>query len=191
MQRLRDIKSPLLYHVTSLAYDPEADTLFYTSDNQAYRDLLALDLKTGKQTTLLKDGRIGEMVLNPADRSLWAVRQAHGLATLVRIPAPYDEWQQVRTLAYGELIYDMDISPDGSLLSTSYGSVNGDQSLRVYRIDSLLAGEFEPVANQDFGSAAPEGFVFGADGRYLYGSSYFTGVSNIFRFDLETSTSMA
>lgn len=188
MQRLHDIKSPLLYHVTSLAYDPEADTLFYTSDNQAFRDLLALDLKTGKQRTLIKDGRIGEMALNPADRALWGVRQANGLATLVRIPAPYDEWQQVRTLAYGELIYDMDISPDGSLLSTSYGSVDGDQSLRVYRIDSLLAGEFEPVANQDFGSAAPEGFIFGADGRYLYGSSYFTGVSNIFRFDLETST---
>ena len=29
------------------------------------------------------------------------------------------------------------------------------------------------------------GFVFSADGRYLYGSSYYTGVSNIFRYDLD------
>ncbi len=32
----------------------------------------------------------------------------------------------------------------------------------------------------------PEGFVFSKDGRYLYGSSYFTGVSNIFRYEIET-----
>ncbi|MCJ7557448.1 MAG: hypothetical protein MUP90_11145, partial [Gammaproteobacteria bacterium] len=188
LQRLHDIKSPLLYHVTSLAFDPDAQTLFYTSDNQAFRDLVALDLKTGKQRVLLKDERIGEMVLNPVDRSLWGIRQANGLATLVRIPEPYSEWQQIRTLAYGELMYDLDISPDGSLLSTSYGTVDGDQSLRVYRTEALLAGEFEPVTTQDFGSAAPEGFVFAPDGRYLYGSSYFTGVSNIFRYDLETAT---
>ena len=31
----------------------------------------------------------------------------------------------------------------------------------------------------------PNGFVFSPDGRYLYGSSYYTGVSNIFRYDLE------
>jgi hypothetical protein len=30
----------------------------------------------------------------------------------------------------------------------------------------------------------PEGFTFSPDGQYLYGSSYFTGVSNIFRYRL-------
>jgi len=30
----------------------------------------------------------------------------------------------------------------------------------------------------------PEGFVFSGDSRYLYGSSYYTGVSNIYRYDL-------
>src|SRR6185295_8768720 len=34
------------------------------------------------------------------------------------------------------------------------------------------------------GSAIPEGFVFSPDGRFLLGSSYYTGVSNIFRYDL-------
>ena len=36
----------------------------------------------------------------------------------------------------------------------------------------------------DFGPSVPSGFVFSPDGRYLYGSSYYTGVSNIFRYDL-------
>ena len=32
----------------------------------------------------------------------------------------------------------------------------------------------------------PDDFVFSPDGRYLYGSSYYTGVSNIFRYELAT-----
>ena len=43
-----------------------------------------------------------------------------------------------------------------------------------------------PLATFDFGTAVPNGFTFTPDGRVLYGSSYFTGVSNIFRYDLET-----
>ena len=49
-----------------------------------------------------------------------------------------------------------------------------------------MAGKVEPMAQSDFGQAIPEGFVFTRDGRYLYGSSYFTGVSNIFRFEPAT-----
>ena len=38
------------------------------------------------------------------------------------------------------------------------------------------------------GASVPEGFVFSKDGRYLYGSSYFTGVSNIYRYEIATET---
>ena len=38
----------------------------------------------------------------------------------------------------------------------------------------------------DFGPSVPSGFVFTRDGKALVGSSYYTGVSNIFRYDLET-----
>jgi sugar lactone lactonase YvrE len=184
IRRLQDIKSPMLYHVTSLAFDANTRTLFYTSDNLAFRDLIALDLDSGKQRPLLKDARIGEIVLNPQDRSLWGMRHANGLATLVRIPEPYTEWQQVRTWKYGELMYDIDISPDGRLLSTSFSEVNGDQSLRVYALESMYDDEPDLVASQAFGSAAPEGFVFSPDGQDLYGSAYYTGVSNIYRFNI-------
>ena len=56
----------------------------------------------------------------------------------------------------------------------------------MFRREDLEAGKAEPVAQFDFGRAMPEGFVFSPDGRYLYGSSYYTGVSNIFRYEIAT-----
>ena len=50
----------------------------------------------------------------------------------------------------------------------------------------MLAGDTVPLSEFAFGQAVPEGFVFSPDGRYLYGSSYYTGVSNIYRYEVAT-----
>ncbi len=186
VRRLEDIKGPMIYRVTSTAFDPDSRTIFYTTDNYNYRDLVALDVETGESELLLRDARIGELVFNATDRSLWGVRHLNGIATIVRIPHPYTEWNQLHSFPYGEIVYDMDISPDGTLLSTSFGEISGDQSLRVFTVDSLLEGEPKIATSFNFGLAVPEGFVFSKDGRYLFGSSYYTGVSNIFRYELAT-----
>ncbi len=188
VEKLRDIKEPRMYTVTSLAYDPAQQTLFYTADNTAYRDLMALDIATKQERMLLKDARIGDLVFSAADRSIWGIRTFNGICTLVRIPYPYGEWKSVYSWPYGETAYDLDVSPDGELASISVGEINGRQSLRVLRLTSLAAGDATPVAEFDFGTAIPSNFVFSPDGRYLYGSSYYTGVSNIFRYELATKS---
>jgi len=184
VEKIRDVKDPEHYIVTSLAYDPDTRTLFYTTDNYAYRDLVSLDPETGRARTLIKDARIGDLVFNRADRSLWGVRHFNGVATLVRIPHPYKQWKQVHSWPYGEAIFDIDISPDGQLVSSSHSDIAGRSSLRVMKTESLLAGDATPIASFDFGPALPSNFLFSPDAKYLYGSSYYTGVSNIFRYDL-------
>lgn len=186
IKRLQDVKGPMLYRVTSLAHDPDSKTLFYTADNYAFRDLLKVDLETGETAMLLRDARIGELVFNRHDRSIWGVRHLHGLASLVHIPYPYDEPKVVHTFPYGTSLYDMDISADGRLLSSSFGDVSGQQDLRVFEIESLMGGEVSPVRSFDLGQAIPEGFVFSPDSQYLFGSSYYTGISNIWRYELAT-----
>lgn len=186
IRRLTDIKGAMLYRVTSLAYDPATNTAWYTTDNYAYRDIMQIDVATGEQRMVLEDARIGDIVFNPADRSLWGLRHLNGFVTLVRIPEPYTRWNQIHTFAFGRVPFDLDISPDGALLSASVGEINGEQSVQVFRIDDLMAGIVEPRARFDLGAATPEGFVFSPDGRYLYGSAYYTGVSNIFRYELAT-----
>lgn len=187
LHHLKDIKGPMLYRVTSLAYDPGADKVWYTTDNYALRDLVEIDVKSGKKRVLQRDARIGDLAFNKADRSLWGIRHLNGFATLVRMTAPYEKWEQVSTRPFGEDLYDTDISADGTLLAMTVGKVNGDQTLKVCRTADLIAGKFESVVDYQPGLAIPEGAAFSPDGKWVYFSSYYTGVSNIFRINVETS----
>jgi hypothetical protein len=190
---LAEIRGPRGYTVTSLAYDPQTETLFFTSNNvTTYRNLETLDLRTGKTRVLMHGGRIGDIVFNPADRSLWGLRFVNGRDVMVRLPPPYTEWHRLHTFAPDEEAFDLDLSPDGTLASVSV-SGRGPRigaphvtEIRVIRTDALVHGDATPLHTLTMGSAVPEGFVFSPDGRYLYGSSYYTGVSNIYRYELAT-----
>ena len=185
-RRLADIKRAMLYRVASFAWDPATGTAFYTNDNLALRDLMAVNVRTGESRMLLEDARIGEMAFNPVDRSLIGVRHNNGIAVLVRVPYPYKEWQELYVFPYESVPYDLDISADGKLLSASMSEVNADQFLRVWELDKVLQGNLQPLSEFRFGQSVPESFVFTRDGKYLYGSSYYTGVSNIFRYEVAT-----
>ena len=186
VRRVTDIKGPMTYRVTSSAWDPATRTFFYTADNLAYRDLMAVNVDSGKARMLLKDARIGDIVYSAVDRSLWGLRHLNGYVSLVQIPFPYKEWNLVYDWPYGQVAYELDVSPDGELLSASLGEIDGGQHLKVFNIAELRQGNAEPVATYNFSPAVPEGFAFTADSKFLYGSSFYTGVSNIFRFELET-----
>jgi len=194
---LAEVTGAVQYRVSSLALDSEAGTLFYTTENLGWRNLLAYDLKTRKTKTLLKGQRIGELAFNRTDRSLWGIRTNNGYAILVRIPHPYTEWAPVHVFPYGEVAFDLDISPDGSLVSTSMAGLDSSRAgaqamqVRIMKTESLLAGDATPMRTLSFGSSVPESFVFSPDGRYLYGSSYYTGVSNIYRYEIATAETEA
>jgi hypothetical protein len=183
-RRMVDIKGPMKYMVTTSAYDEDAGKLYYAADNLAMRDLMELDLATGKARMLIEDARIGDLVFNRVDQSLWGLRHLNSYVTLVRMAPPYESWNQVYTWPYGQIPSDLDLSPDGELLSATMEDVQGRQYLRLFRLQDLLNGNAEHMWEFSFGRAIPEGFVFSPDGRYLFGSSYYTGVSNIFRFEV-------
>jgi len=183
--RIKDLVGASGLSVTSLVFDPASRTLFYTTKNSDWRDIVALDLETGDTRVLLKNARIGDLAFNPADSSLWGVRHDNGFSTLVRIPHPYAEWHQVHTLPYGRDLFDLDVSPDGTTLIGSMSEIGGDQRLVRMNIATLLSGDVTHEVLYEFGDWSPSNFVFSRDGRYVFGSSYYSGVSNIFRFDLE------
>ena len=187
-RKLVKIKGPALYRVTSLAYDPAANKIYYTTDNNALRDLVEVDVATGRTRILLEDARIGDIAFDRADRSIWGIRHLNGIDTLVRIRATHDGWNQVITFAYGTQLSDLDISPDGTLLCATISEINGDARLDVYRVSDLLAGSVQSVASLQLGQSIPEGGVFSPDGKLVYATAYFTGVSNVYRLDIAANT---
>lgn len=182
---LTDLNGMMLYKVTSVAFDPSTRTAFYTNENYAYRDINAIDVDTGKQRRLLTDARIGDLAFDPADKSLWGIRHQNGFVTLVRIPPPYTSFNQIKTFHYGEIIFDLDVSPDGQLISASYGGVDGKQSVKVWKMSDLESGDADdPVTTLSLPPSVPEMFTFTPDGKALLGNSYYTGVSNVYRLDI-------
>jgi hypothetical protein len=183
LERIREVLGASGYYVTALAFDPATRTLFYTTNNADWRHLVSLNLETGRFQVLIRNARVGDLAFNPADRSLWGVRHDNGFSTLVRIPPPYHEWNQISTLPYGTDLFDLDVSPDGSTLIGSMSETSGRELLVKMDVGRLMEGDTSHVVLADFENWSPSNFVFSPDGRYLFGSSYYSGVSNIFRYD--------
>jgi len=185
-RKLHTLKGPDLFFVTSLAFDRRNGALFFTHDNDDWRDLLRLDLRSGRTQKLMRDCRVGDLAFNAADGSLWGVRHYNGISTLVRIPPPFRKWHQVHSWPFGQDIFDIDISPDGALLVAALTEPSGRQSLIKMETASLLAGNAAWEAISDFENSSPADFVFAGDSRTLVGSSTYSGVANIYRCNLQT-----
>ncbi|NND51523.1 MAG: hypothetical protein HKN54_03895 [Flavobacteriaceae bacterium] len=193
LEKLKDIKGAALFYVSSLTFDARRNMLYYTTDNDAWRDLNSYDLNTGKSKMLQKDFRTGDLAFNKADQSIWGIKHLNGLSTIVKIPKTtndsqdeYASWEQKHTLKYGQDIFDLDISPDGKKLSAAVSDLRGRQSLILYDIEALENNEVVQDTIFDFEVSSPQSFRFSEDGKYLTGCSYYSGVSNIYRVDLET-----
>ena len=189
-RNIAEIATPALYYVTSLAYDPFSRTLFFTTHNSSqWRTLNKVEVDTGKTTILFKDLRVGDLAFDRADRSLWGVRHSNGLSTLVQIVPPYSRWEEVKdiwTLPYGKDLFDLDVAPDGSALTASLIEVSGRQRLIRLATSDLEAGRTDYEVLYEFAGNSPANFVFSPDGKHLFGTSYYSGVSNIFRYDFAT-----
>jgi len=195
LEHLTDIKGAALFYVSSVTYDEEGDQLFFTTDNDAWRDLNSYDLTTGKTSLLQKDFRTGDLAFNKIDHSVWGIKHLNGFSTIIKVPAtqkddptaaPYSSWQQKLTLPYGHDIFDIDISPDGNILSAAVTDLHGNQSLLFYDREALEDGKAKIDTVFNFEVSSPQSFRFTRDGKYMFGCSYYSGVSNIFRVDVAT-----
>jgi len=186
--KIHDVQTPALYYVTSLAFDESARRLFYTTNNgKHWRDLNTLDADTGEITRLITDCRIGDLAFSRSDSLLWGVQHHNGFSTLVCVAPPYNAWDRilpVLDLPYGKDMFDLDVSPDGNTLTASMLEINGEIKLVSFDTNELLKGEGGYKVLHAFDKTGAANFVFSEDGAHLYGTSYQTGVSNVFRWDM-------
>lgn len=182
-RRLHDVEGAALHFVTSLAYDPSSRRLFYTTHNNNWRDLHSYDLATGKDTRLIVDYRAGDLSFDRASGSLWGVQHVNGLSFLIESPPPYREVVRRHELPYGDDLFDLDVSPDGRTIVAMFTETSGRQKLVRLDTARLRAGEASMQTLHDFEFSSAASFRHTADGSQLYGTSYFTGASNVFRYN--------
>jgi hypothetical protein len=189
LEKVCEIATPALYYVSWLAYDTSTGTVFYTKDNaRKWRDLCAVDVDTGESRVLCNNCRTGDLAFSRADGSVWGVQHHEGRSRLVRFPPPYDRWQEVFVLRYGKDIFDIDVSPDGRYLTGSLVEVSGRQRLIRMETEKLMSWDPSYEVLWEFENNAPANFVFSPDGERLYGTSYYTGTSNVFRYNFASET---
>ena len=189
MRKICDIATPALYFVTLLAYDDSTGTLFYTTNNaRGWRDLNTVDVATGKTEAAGPWARTGDLAFNRADRSLWGIMHHNGLVAHRADPAALRRGVcRVMPLSYRQDFYDIDVSPDGQFLTGTLVDVGGRSQARSGRTSTVCSWARPSSRNcANSRRTSPLNFVYSPDGRHLYGTSYLTGTSNIFRYDFET-----
>ncbi len=185
LRKIATLDSPMLYSVTFLAYDPHEKKVFVSEQNNKYRSLVQIDVKSGRKKKLIGLSRTGNLVINPADRSLWGIKHDNGYATLVKIPEPYQNVLPMYTAEFGRSLLDPAVSNDGKMLVATLTGIRGEQSLVLFDLEKLEAGVKEHKTVFMLEDNTLTQFRFSADDRSLIGCSYYTGVSNIWRITLE------
>lgn len=185
IRKVATLDSPKLYYSTHMAYNAVDEKIYISEHNSNYRNLVEIDVRTGKQKVLNKLTRTGDLVFNPADKSLWGVQNDNGYSILVKIPPPYDTTLPVFTVPFGKVLFDLDISNSGKLLCATLSGIRGEQSVVLFDLEALDAGKssFETLIDLEDNTLTQ--FRFSADDRFLTGTSYYTGVSNVWRIGLE------
>lgn len=187
-ERLAEVETPLLHYVTSLAYSPEENLLYSTNHNLNWRCLNLLDLNTGEEEQLVQYSRTGDMIINRSDNSLWGIQSNNGRSNLVRFKKSEGNWETIYTVPFGQSMFDISFSNDGRYLSATMADVAGDQRLVLFKTSSLLDGIKDYDTLYTFEDNSASNFIFSDDGKYLIGTSYYTGVSNVFRINIESKT---
>lgn len=185
IRKIATLDSPLMYSSTNLAYNRLDEKIYISEQNNKYRNLVEVDIQTGKRKILNPQTRTGDLVYNPVDRSIWGVRNDNGYSILVKIPEPYDKVIPMYTAPFGKALFDLDISNRGDQLSASLSGVKGEQSLILFKIEELELGsaKFRTVYSLEDNTLTQ--FKFSNDDQYLIGTSYYTGVSNVWRIKIE------
>jgi hypothetical protein len=168
-----------------LTYNKDDNKLYITEQNQNYRNLVEVDITSGKKKVLIDFTRAGDLAFNNKDKSIWAIKHDNGYAILVKIPEPYNKVIPMYTAEFGKALFDIDISHDGRFLSSSFSGVKGEQSIIMFNIDNLENGKKEYTTIKELEDNTLTQFRFSNNDKFLIGTSYYTGVSNVWRINIE------
>jgi len=180
------VDDPQMYITCYLTLDKKRQRLIWTTQNNSFRGICVYDLKKKKVVKKLKFQRTSELVYDDKRDCLYGLMTSQGRLYLVRYDSELKDRTILYTFNFGVSVFDLAVSHKGDKLSCVISGDNGEQSLVMFNVDDLESArlKFETIyVADDFNLGQ---FRFAPDDKSMIGSSYFTGVSNIWSLDLET-----
>ena len=185
-KRLNDIYGIQLYDPAYVALDRKGQRLIYTSNNSQMRGLEIYDIQQQKVVKKKKYQRIGSIVYDNTHDCLYGLFSNGGTQSIVRMDRDLENPEVIYAFPFGVSVFDSDISHDGKWLSFTSQGDNGEHTLLLFNTEELAKAIFKPVKLITWKDSNLGQFRFSLDDKYLIGSSYYTGVSNLWQINIET-----
>ena len=185
-KRLNDIYGIQLYDPAYVALDRKGQRLIYTTNNSKMRGLEIYDIQQKKVVKKKKYQRIGNIMYDNTHDCLYGLFSNGGTQSIVRMDRDLENPEVIYAFPFGVSVFDSDISHDGKWLSFTSQGDNGEHTLLLFNTEELAQAIFKPVKLITRNDSNLGQFRFSLDDKYLIGSSYYTGVSNLWQINLET-----
>ena len=173
-----------LYNPAFVALDRNGGRLIYTWNNAKMRGLAVYDLQQKRVVKKLKFQRVNNIVYDNATDCLYGLFSNGGTQSIVRYDKNLEKPEVIYAFPFGVSVFDIDVSHDGKLLSVTTQGKNGEHTLLLFRTDDLANALFKPEKLLTWEDCNLGQFRFSLDDHYLIGSSYYTGVSNLWQIEI-------
>ena len=185
-RKLSDIYGIQLYNPAFVALDHNAGRIIYTFNNAKMRGLAIFDIQKKKTVKKKTFQRINNIVYDNANDCLYGLFSNGGTQSIVRLDRDLENPEVIYAFPFGVSVFDVDVSHDGKYLSMTRQGDNGEHTLMLFNTEELAQAIFKPVELVTWEDSNLGQFRFSLDDKYLIGSSYYTGVSNLWQINIET-----
>ena len=186
VERLSYIDGPQLYQTTFLAYDKRNQRLIWTDRNGKYRGLVVYDIKEGKKVNHLKYQRLNNICYDNVNDCLYGLMSNQGINHLIKYDSNLTQREVLYSFPFGVSVGDLDISHDGKNLVASLLGTKGEHSLIMFNLDGMEDAVLDYKTLMTLNDSNLSQFRFSYDDSKLVGFSYYTGVPNVWVYDIDS-----
>ena len=185
-KKIHIVDDPQLYQTTYLALDKKRQRLIWTTQNAKMRGLRVYDLKRGEMQKKLDLQRVSNIVYDNTGDYLYGLFTNGGIMYLCRYDSDFEERKILYPFPFGVSAFDIDVSHDGRMISVTTSGSHGEQSLLLFDVEGIENADFKATTLYSMEDSNLGQFRFAPGDSTMVGSSYYTGVSNLWELNIRT-----
>ncbi len=184
IKRLAYIDGSKQYHPAYLAYDRKGRRLIWSDRNERVRGLVVYDIDRQRVTKRMKYQRMYDLCYDNVNDCLYGLLTNQGLCYLVKYDSSLENRSVIYSFPFGISVSDLDVSHDGKHIVAAIQGKKGEHSLVMFDMDDIEDAAMGYRTLCSFDDSNLSQFRFSADDSKLVGFSYYTGVPNIWSYDI-------